>query len=164
MKKIITLMAALCLAVTAFAQSGKELYNKYSDLDGVSAVYVSPAMFRMIGKLPDVDMENSQGEKVNLTPIINTLSGFSLLDVDENSSAATQLQADVKKLLDGKKFELLFEAKENGETTRLFTAGDGKKVSSLILITRDGEDFTFMSLEGNMNRDELENILAEAAK
>lgn len=56
------------------------------------------------------------------------------------------------------------EAKEDGETTRLFTAGDGKKVSSLILISRDAEDFTFMSLEGNMDRDELENILAEAAK
>lgn len=164
MKKFYTILTALLLAVTAFAQSGKELYNKYSDLDGVSAVYVSPAMFRMIGKLPDIDVEAKNGEKVNLTPIINTLSGFYLLDVDENSSAATQLQADVKKLLDGKKFELLFEAKENGETTRLFTAGDGKKVSSLILITRDGEDFTFMSLEGNMNRDELENILAEAAK
>ena len=115
MKKIMTLVAALCLAVTAFAQNAKELYNKYSDLNGVSAVYVSPAMFRMIGKLPDVDMENSKGEKVNLTPIINTLSGFYLLDVEENSSAAVQLQADVKKLLDGKKFELLFEAKENGE-------------------------------------------------
>lgn len=164
MKKIMTLVAALCLAVTAFAQNAKELYNKYSDLEGVSAVYVSPAMFRMIGKLPDVDMENAKGEKVNLTPIINTLSGFYLLDVEENSSAAAQLQADVKKLLDGKKFELLFEAKENGETTRLFTSGDGKKVNSLVLITRDGEDFTFMSLEGNMNRDELENILAEAAK
>lgn len=164
MKKILIIIAFLLLAMEAFGQSAKDLYNKYSDLNGVSAVYVSPAMFRMIGKLPDVDMENSKGEKVNLTPIINTLSGFYLLDVDENSSAATQLQADVKKLLDGKKFELLFEAKENGETTRLFTAGDGKKVSSLILITRDGEDFTFMSLEGNMNRDELENILAEAAK
>lgn len=164
MKKIMTLVAALCLAVTAFAQSAKELYNKYSDLNGVSAVYVSPAMFRMIGKLPDMDMENSQGEKVNLTPIINTLSGFYLLDVEENSSAAAQLQADVKKLLDGRKFELLFEAKEDGETTRLFTAGNGKTVSSLILLSRDAEDFTFMSLEGNMDREELENILAEAAK
>lgn len=164
MKKIMTLMAALFLAVTAFAQSAKELYNKYSDLNGVSAVYVSPAMFRMIGKLPDMEMENNQGEKVNLTPIINTLSGFYLLDVEENSSAAAQLQADVKKLLDGRKFELLFEAKEDGETTRLFTAGNGKTVSSLILLSRDAEDFTFMSLEGNMDREELENILAEAAK
>lgn len=164
MKKIMTLMTALLLAVTAFAQNAKELYNKYSDLEGISAVYVSPAMFRMIGKLPDMDMETNNGGKVNLTPIINTLSGFYLLDVENNSKAAVQLQAEVKKLLDGKKFELLFEAKESGDVTRLFTAGDGKTVTSLILLSQDAEDFTFMSLEGNMNRGELENILAEAAK
>ena len=52
MKKIITILTALTLAVAAFAQSGKDLYNKYSDLEGINAVYISPAMFRMIGKIP----------------------------------------------------------------------------------------------------------------
>ena len=69
MKKILIIIAFLLLAMEAFGQSAKDLYNKYSDLNGVSAVYVSPAMFRMIGKLPDVDMESESGEKVNLTPI-----------------------------------------------------------------------------------------------
>ncbi len=164
MKKIYTILTALLLAVTAFAQSGKELYNKYSDMDEVSAVYVSPAMFRMIGQLPDMDMETADGDKMNLTPVINTLSGFYLLEAARNSKAAAQLQEEVKKILDGKKFELLFEAKEDGETTRLFAAGDDQIVTSLILLARDATDFTFMSLEGNMDRGELEKILAEAAK
>ncbi len=163
MKKIYTILTALLLAVTAFAQSGKELYNKYSDMDEVSAVYVSPAMFRMIGQLPDMDMETADGDKMNLTPVINTLSGFYLLEAARNSKAAARLQEEVKKILDGKKFELLFEAKEDGETTRLFAAGDGQIVTSLILLARDATDFTFMSLEGNMDRGELEKILAEAA-
>lgn len=162
MKKIITILTAIMLAVTAFAQSGKDLYNKYSDLDGVSAVYVSPAMFRMIGKIPDIDMEAADGQHVNLTPIIKTMTGFYLLDADA-PGVADKLYADVKRLLDGKKFELLFEAKENGEVTRLFTEGSGNTVSSVILVTKDAEEFTFMCLEGKMDRDELENILAEVA-
>lgn len=162
MKKIITIMIALLMAVTTFAQSGKELYNKYSDLDGVSAVYVSPAMFRMIGKIPDIDMEAKNGGKVNLTPIIKDMTGFYLLDADE-SQVADKLYAEVKRLLDSKKFELLFEAKEDGEVTRLFSTGSGKTVSSVVLTTKEAGEFTFMCLEGNMDREQLENILAEVA-
>lgn len=162
MKKIYTILTALLLAVTAFAQSGRELYNKYSDLEGVSAVYVSPAMFRLIGKIPDIDVEATDGQNVNLTPIIKSMTGFYLLDAEE-PGVAQKLFAEVKRLLDGKKYELLFEAKENGEVTRLYTAGNDNIVSSLILTTKEASEFTFMCLEGKMDREELENILAETA-
>ena len=41
-------------ALTASAQNYKSLYQKYSDDERVTAVYISPAMFKMIGKLPEV--------------------------------------------------------------------------------------------------------------
>lgn len=162
MKKIITILTALTLAVAAFAQSGKDLYNKYSDLEGINAVYISPAMFRMIGKIPDIDVEAADGSNVNLTPIIKSMTGFYLLDAD-NPQVAEKLHAEVKRLLDGKAYELLFEAKENGEVTRLFTTGSGNTVSSVILTAKEAGEFTFMCLEGKMDRDQLENILAEVA-
>ncbi len=162
MKKLYTIMIALLMAVAAFAQSGKELYNKYSDLEGVSAVYVSPAMFRMIGKIPDIDMEAKNGCKVNLTPIIKDMTGFYLLDADD-AQVADKLYTEVKRMLDGKKFELLFEAKENGEVTRLFSTSSGNTVSSVVLTTKEADEFTFMCLEGKMDRNQLENILAEVA-
>ena len=47
MKKIIAIAAAMLLTLTAFAQKdGQKIYNKYSDAKGVSAVYMSPSMFR----------------------------------------------------------------------------------------------------------------------
>ncbi len=159
MKKIITILATLLAAVTAFAQSGKDLYNKYSDLDGISAVYVSPAMFRMIGKIPDIDMEDGN---VDLTPIIQSMTGFYMLDA-EDPGVASKLEAEVKRLLNGKKYELLFETKENGELTRLFTAGSGSTVNSVVLVNKEASEFTLMCLEGKMDREELERILAEAA-
>ena len=55
MKRIIILFAALLLSFSAFAQNGKSIYQKYSDAENVSAVYVSPAMFRMIGQIPDLE-------------------------------------------------------------------------------------------------------------
>lgn len=162
MKKIIIILTALLVGISSFAQSGKDLYNKYSDLEGVSAVYVSPAMFRMIGKIPDIEMEAGSGENVNLTPIIKSMTGFYLLEAD-NADVASRLHSEVKRLLDGRQYELLFEAKENGEITRLYTTGNDNTVTSLVLISKENTELTFMCLEGQMDREELENILAEAA-
>ena len=46
MKKIFAIAAAMLVTVSAFAQDGKSIYKKYSDAENVSAVYISPAMFR----------------------------------------------------------------------------------------------------------------------
>ena len=39
MKKIYILVVMLLMSVTAFAQNGRSLYNKYSDFPNVEAVY-----------------------------------------------------------------------------------------------------------------------------
>jgi hypothetical protein len=54
MKKIVTLLVLFAMSVATFAQSGREIYNKYSDLPGVEAVYISQSMFRLIGRVPDI--------------------------------------------------------------------------------------------------------------
>lgn len=163
MKKFIIIIASLLVAVSAFGQNAKELYKKYSDRDGITAVYVSPAMFRMIGRLPEMNMDTNGGEKVDLSPVVKSLSGFYLLDADD-TKVAGELFTEVKKILSDKKYELLLEAKDNGETIRLYTIGNDSVVTSLILISKDKEEFTFMGLEGSMDREELENLLAESAK
>ena len=57
MKRILILTALLFTTLTVFAQNGKGIYQKYAGNEGVSAVYVSSAMFRMIGKIPDLKAE-----------------------------------------------------------------------------------------------------------
>ena len=69
MKRICAIAAAMLLTITAFAQDGKSIYNKYSDLKGVTAVYVSPAMFRLMGKIPDINLGDGD---LNLSPIITS--------------------------------------------------------------------------------------------
>jgi len=163
MKKIVLIIAIFFLAIEAFGQSARDMYNRYSDEEGVTAVYISPAMFRMIGKLPDMNMEAADGGNVDLSPIVRKLSGFYLLEVD-NGPVADKLYAEVKKLVLGKKYELLMEVKDDGDLTRIYSIGGEKTVSAVVLTTKDEESFTFMSLEGNMDREQLENILAESAK
>ncbi len=158
MRKIMMIAALMLLTVSAFAQNGKAIYNKYSDAEDVSAVYISPAMFKIIGNIPNLSIGD---DNVNLTPVIKSLTGFYLIDSD-NPSVSASLRKDIDKLLDAGKYELLMEAKDNGESMRMYTIGDDAIVTSFIMTVVVSDECTFIALEGKISRDKLSDILATA--
>ena len=160
MKQLYIIVAMLLLGISAFAQDGRSLYNKYSDYDNVEAVYISPAMFRLIGKIPDVQME---GENVNLGPIIKSLSGLYILSIKQGA-VADELAADVNHFIKKGQYELLMEAKDSGEVTRMYTVGDDFVVNSFVLLAHDGEETNFICIDGTIPRDKLEELIADAVK
>jgi hypothetical protein len=159
MKQLYILVAMLMLSITAAAQDGRSLYNKYSDYENVEAVYISPAMFRLIGKIPDVEMND---ESVNLGPIIKSLSGLYILSIKEDS-IAQDLADDVNRFIKKGQYELLMEAKDNGEVTRMYTVGDDFTVNSFVMLAREGDEVNFICIDGNIPRDQLEDLIAKAA-
>ena len=163
MKRIYAIAVMLLMTVAAYAQSGKSLYNKYSDSNGVSAVYISPAMFRMIGQLPNLDVEASDGEKVDIAPLIRSFEGFYLLDVSDKSQAAS-LRQEVQTMIKSGRFEVLMEAKDSGSTMRIYTVGDDKIISSLVMLAQKGDSVQFICLEGTINRKDFETLMAKSIK
>ena len=160
MKKLYILVAMLLLSITALAQDGRSLYNKYSDYDNVEAVYISPAMFRLIGKIPDMEVQDGS---VNLGPIIKSLSGLYILSIKEDR-IAQDLADDVNRFIKKGQYELLMEAKDNGEVMRMYTVGDDFIVNSFVMLAREADEVNFICLDGDIPRDQLENLIAEAAK
>ena len=157
MKRIIIIATLLLASMAAVAQNGKSIYQKYSDAENVSAVYISPAMFRLIGKIPDLKLE---GEDVNLAPLIQSLSGLYILD-SENSSINAKIKADTESFIKGGEYELLMEAKEHGESVRMYTAGTEKIVNSFVMLSIEGEALSFICIDGKMDRESLENMLLQ---
>ena len=162
MKKLFTIAAVLLLGTLAHAQDSKTIYNKFSDEKGVSAVYISPSMFKMIGKLPEIEIGDN-GEKVDITPIVNTLKGFYLLNSSDDG-IVRRLNNDVKGLLDKGSFELMMEAKNDGETIRIYTDGDDSIIRSLVMMAMDGMKATFISMDGLINREALEKAIGSTMR
>ncbi len=160
MKKIIAIAALLLGIIDAYAQDGRSIYQKYSDADNISAVYVSPAMFRLIGRIPDI--QAGEGN-VNLTPVIQGLSGLYIIN-SENNDINGRLAKDVHKFINSGTYELLMEAKDNGEKVTMYTCGDEKTVTSFVLLADEGQELTFICLDGKMDRALLEDLLAEQMK
>lgn len=162
MKKLFTIAAILLLDTLAHAQDSKSIYNKFSDEKGVSAVYISPSMFKMIGKLPEIEIGDN-GEKVDITPIVNTLKGFYLLNTSDDG-VVRRLNNDVKSLLGKGSFELMMEAKNDGETIRIYTDGDDNIIRSLVMMALNGSEATFLSMDGLINREALEKMIARSRR
>ena len=158
MKRIALIAALLLLTISSFAQNGRSIYQKYSDTEGVSAVYISPAMFRLMGKMPELQME---GEDVNLAPLVLSLSGLYLISC-EDSAVGKEIIKDAEKFVAAGKYELLLEAKDSGEAVRIYTVGDDKTVTGFVMIAADSSETTFICLDGTMEREELENLLAQS--
>lgn len=160
MKKIITAAVFMLLAMSAMAQDGKSIYKKYSDSDGVSAVYISPAMFRIIGKIPDMDID---GNDVNLGGIIKSLSGLYVIS-SENAGINAALRGDAERFISKGQYEMLMEAKDSGETVRIYTMGDDKTVTGFVMLADQDGECTFISIDGQMPREELEKLIAEGVE
>lgn len=162
MKRLLIIAALLLACAFAHAQDSKSIYNKYSDENGVSAVYISPSMFKLIGKLPEIEI-GDYGEKIDITPIVNTLKGFYLL-TSSDDGVIRRLNNDVKRLLGGGSYELMMEAKKDGETIRFYTDGDDSIVRSFVMMAIDDMSATFISMDGLINRDALERVIASATR
>lgn len=157
MKRIIVLFAALLLSFSAFAQNGKSIYQKYSDAENVSAVYVSPAMFRMIGQIPDLEVGQ---DNVNLTPVIRSLTGLYILN-SENAAINGSLRADAERFINSGRYELLMEAKDSGETVRIYTVGNDRTIEGFVMLAAEASEVTFICLDGQMPRKDFEELLSK---
>ena len=160
MKRIATIIAAMFVCAASFAQSGKDIYNKFSDKPKVSAVYISPSMFRLMGRLPEIDMPE---EDIDVAPVVKELSGMYIIDSESNKVNAA-LKSEVDKLLRSGNFELLLEAKEDGELVRLYTIGDENTVTSFVMTSVEKDEYVFICLEGRIGRADLEKLIASSVR
>lgn len=157
MKKIIILLLAFAVSMVSSAaqNSKKKIYSEYSGKPGVSAVYISPAMFKLIKTVPDIEI-NSQ--EVNFSRFIRTLEGMYILN-SSDPDIASRLAKDVESELHYGKHELLMEAIEENQTTRIYIVQNDSIVSDLILLSRDGHSTSYISITGEMPLDELSKMI-----
>ena len=160
MRRAILTIIIFLVAITAFAQDYKTIYQKYSDDERVTAVYISPAMFKMIGKLPEVRIEDNG---LDLAPMIKSMTGFYMLQT-EDSSLAEKISKDVTRIVGGAKFETLMEIKDKGQKVNILSLGDDQFLKSLLLTVFDSGESMFIGIDGLMNRADVENAVATVSK
>ena len=139
--------------------NANSLYSKWAEKDGVTATYISRSMFKMIRKIPQIQLYRP----VDLTPVIKNLDGLYMLEYNtaQRNTANGGLRKDIQAVLKG--HEKLMERREGEMVTRLFIATDGKTVSSFVMTRMDiGSNYgQFVCIEGAIPQEEFEKVIAQ---
>ena len=139
--------------------NANSFYSKWAEKEGVSATYISRSMFKMIRKIPQIQLDRP----VDLTPVIKNLDGLYMLEFNrlQRNTSNGGLRKDIQTILKG--HEKLMERREGEQVTRLFIATDGKTVSSFVMTRMDiGSNYgQFVCIEGAIPQSEFEKVIAE---
>lgn len=160
MKRIVLSIIAVLLPLAAFSQSGKSIYNKYSDCEGVNALYISPAMFKMMGSLPELeDIE----EDVDMTQLVKSLDAMYILEC-ENPTVSSSLEQDVREMVSSGKYELMMEVKEDGERMNIYTVKKGSQIESFVFLCSENTgSLSCIVIDGRISETELNKLISTVA-
>lgn len=151
MKAKYLIITLLCLACSSFSfaqNDSSQLFDKYSDTDGVTSVYISKAMFRMMPTVENIGLNlvNMKG-KVESLYILTTMK----------KELVPQMRKEFSQLIK-KDHEELMRVRD-GKTKATFYANmKGDIVRDLLMLSDTDIEFTVIQLLGNFTLQDIQEI------
>ena len=152
MKKII--LSLLLLASFSFAFAQKNPFDQFTDMDGVTSVYISKTMLSMIPKNSKMDYNG-----VNVGSFLNKLSSILIL-TSEDKKVAPQMLSLANSRVKSDKYELLMRVKsDDNDNINFFMKGKPEDIRELIMIVagNDGEN-VIMQFLGNFTLQDIQQM------
>lgn len=144
---ILTLSIALFACIMASAQ--KALFDKYSETDGVSTVYISHKMMRMMG--------NVKAGNKDISKIASRLDYLQILSC-ERRSLIPSIKKTAQSIFSQQRFSVVMQVNEGTEHTTIYERHypNGKNEFSLLAIERN--EITIINLLGNVTLQDIQGI------
>jgi hypothetical protein len=152
--KIKPILMALCLFCTTVAFAQDKLFDKYAEMDNVTSVYISKAMFQMMPTIENVGLNlmNMKG-KIESLQLIST----------ERTDQIPQMRKEFTQLINKQHQELI--RVRDGKTHATFYADlEGEQVKNLLMLADTDSSFTAIRLSGNFTLKDVQEITKEINK
>lgn len=145
MKYFIYIITLAFSIQTASAQTTAvdKLFDRYSEKDGFTTVYITQYMFSMF---KDVKTEDKDFDE-----LVKSLKSIRILAVDNaNPPKGINFFTEIMKDLPVKEYKELMVIKEKGQDVRFLVKENNGKISELLLIA-GGKDNALISIQGNID-------------
>jgi hypothetical protein len=128
MKKIIVILVIAVLPALSFSQS---IFDKYEDLDNVSAVVVNQSMFRL---LSNIDVEVDDPEAKDFMDIAQSLKNLKVF-ITEDAEISKDMMETMDQYLKSAKLEELMRVKDKDANVKFYikSGKDEDHVSELLM-------------------------------
>lgn len=148
---IITLLMIFCSVLTYGQQS---YFDKFADMDGVTSIYISKSMISLFPK------GNTNVNGINIGDISDRLENIQILSADENEIIA-KLRKETSDFNPKNGYEELMKIREDGEKITIFF-NEKKKKKEFVLVVDDKDEFTIISIVGDLTLKEIQGIVQNA--
>lgn len=141
----------MCLVFTSYgvAQSNSnQLFEKYADTDGVTSVYISKAMFRMMPSMENVGL--------NLMNMKGKIESLCILTTEKKELIPT-MRKEFSQLVK-KDHEELMRVRDEDTRTTFYADIKGEQVRNLLMLSEDEDEFTVIQLLGNFTLQDIQEI------
>ncbi|MDY3068326.1 MAG: DUF4252 domain-containing protein [Parabacteroides sp.] len=146
------ILMALCLMISSVCIAQDKLFEKYGEKDGVTSVYISKAMFKMI---PSLDIED-----LNLKNMSEKINSMQILSC-EKKEAAKEMENDFKKITGS--YTELMRVKDDGDSVFFYTKQKGELIEELLMLVSEPDEFTVIRITGNFTIEDIQKITAKAS-
>ncbi|MGB5667331.1 MAG: DUF4252 domain-containing protein [Maribacter sp.] len=129
MKKFIAIVIIAVLPALGFSQS---VFDKFEDLDNVSAVVVNQSMFRLLSNI-DVEVDDPEAQDfMDIAKSLNNLKVF----ITEDKSISADMMKTMDQYLKSAKLEELMRVKDKDANVKFYIKNgkDENHVSELLML------------------------------
>ena len=156
MKRLATLvLMALMLPLITLGQSQavEDFQNKYKDDRDASFVTIQGSLFNFVASIADVDDDPDAQAIGRIADGIDAMQVLSVpyFEADVSKADVSNLKSSLKK----EKYESLMSVKDGKEFVDVMAKGSGSKLSDIIIMVDNREQFTLISLDGSLSMEDL---------
>lgn len=141
MKRFYILAILFAIAIVAANAQISKLFERYSDTKGVTSVYISKAMLRM---MPDI---RTNGLEFNdMTEKLNSIRVLTTENTDLANKMGTELDSEIKK----DSYELLLSANDDGDKADIYLKTESKGINHYLIIARESGELCIVLISGTV--------------
>lgn len=158
MKTYTKILFAIMLMLTTITASAQvKAFEKYSDTEGVTYVYISKALLRMAGAF---NMPSAPGTNMkNIIPKVDAIQIITSMEDD----MASRLKREAENIVKSQNYELLMQVDDDGDKVRIYHH-EGKKQSAIIQLTTSNDETVVIAFTGTFTLKDVESIVNSTKK
>jgi hypothetical protein len=141
----------LCLFCTTTGFAQNKVFEKYADMDNVTSVYISKAMFQMMPTIENVG--------INLMNMKGKIESLQLVST-EKKEMITQMKREFSQLVTTRHEELM-RVRDGNTRVNFYSDIKNNSISELIMLVEAEENFTAIMLSGNFTLKDIQEIAAQ---
>ena len=145
-----TILCAVMALTTLNAHAQVKAFEKYSDMNGITYVYISKAMLSALSgrlnKMPSMPNVDAQ-------VLVNKLSAIQLIHAEKNDMRA-KLRSEVQGIVKKDKYELLMQVKEDGNKADIYQ-NIGPQQSAVVMLTEEKDGVTAIVFSGKFTTEDV---------